>query len=459
MARGVIVAGLGGGSGKSVVAVGLCRVLKNMGMTVTPFKKGPDYIDAGWLEKGAGRPCYNLDPFLMDPELIRSSFGHHLTADGVAIVEGNRGLFDGVDARGAYSTAELARILNLPVILVVDCTKTTRTVAAMVLGCRNLDPGLNLAGVVLNRIGTERQRKVITEAVEADAGVPVVGAVFRSRDDVFPQRHLGVTPGPEHLEAEAAVERLAARIEEQVDCARLLELMGECEPIADVAADDAGGSGRVIGVIRDSAFQFYYPDNLEQLVARGAGIVEIDAISAPTLPRIDALYIGGGFPETNGPALAENKSFRDDLKKMARAGLPIYAECGGLIYLGESLETGGRVYPMSGILPIRFSMHRKPQAHGYTVLTTERDNPFYRPGQVIRGHEFRYSRVDYWDGSTSDLVFAVERGVGFADGRDGVRRDNVLGLYTHVHALSTPEWAEGLISAATASGPGRCPGP
>jgi len=458
MSRGVIIAGLGGGSGKSVVAVGLCRALANAGFAVSPFKKGPDYIDAGWLGLAARRPCHNLDPFLMDADTIRDSFRRHLAEGGIAVVEGNRGLFDGVDARGGYSTAELARILSLPVVLVVDCTRTTRTVAAMVLGCRMLEPDIEIAGVVLNRIGTERQRRVITDAVEGDAGVPVLGAVFRSRDDVFPQRHLGVTPGPEHADAEEAVEKLAARISEQVDRERIVVLAGECSA-ASGSEETGHGSGPVIGVLRDSAFQFYYPDNLAALESLGARLVEIDATSAAALPEVDGLYIGGGFPETNGEALAENISFREDLKRLALAGLPVYAECGGLIYLGESLENEGRVYPMSGILPIRFKMEKRPQGHGYTELLAEKDNPFYAPGTVIRGHEFRYSRVNHWDGADSDLVFRMRRGVGFVHGRDGVCRGNVLGLYTHVHALATKEWAEGMVSAAGCRAKERCPEP
>ena len=452
MAKGLIIAGLGGGSGKSVVAVGLCRALKEMGREVTPYKKGPDYIDAGWLEKAAGRPCYNLDPYLMDARTIRASFARHLSDSGLAIIEGNRGLFDGVDASGGYSTAELARILDLPVVLVVDCTKTTRTVAAMVLGCLRLEEDLDIAGVVLNRIGTERQRQLITEAVETYAGVPVLGAVFRSREDAFPQRHLGVTPGPEHIGAEAAVVRLAKRIREQIDCEKILGLMGDCPAAEDSGSGRERSSGLRVGVIRDSAFQFYYPDNLEQLAASGAELVEIDATRASSLPELDALYIGGGFPETNGALLAENRSFRDDLKIMARAGLPVYAECGGLIFLGESIEASGVVYPMCGVLPIRFSMQRRPQAHGYTELLTERENPFYPPGLIIRGHEFRYSRVEHWDGRDTDLVFAVKRGTGFSGGRDGVLRDRVLALYTHVHGLATPQWAEGVITAAGKKG-------
>ena len=458
MSRGVIIAGLGGGSGKSVVAVGLCRALANAGFAVSPFKKGPDYIDAGWLGLAARRPCHNLDPFLMDADTIRDSFRRHLAEEGIAVVEGNRGLFDGVDSRGGYSTAELARILSLPVVLVVDCTKTTRTVAAMVLGCRMLEPDIDIAGVVLNRIGTERQRQVISEAVEGDAGVPVLGAVFRSRDDVFPQRHLGVTPGPEHADAEEAVEKLAARISEQVDRERIVALAGECSA-ACVSGETGPGSGPVIGVVRDSAFQFYYPDNLAALESLGARLVEIDATRDPGLPPLDGLYIGGGFPETNAAALAENAGLRGELKSLALAGLPVYAECGGLIYLGESLEHEGRVYPMTGVLPIRFKMARRPQGHGYTELLTERDNPFYPRGAVVRGHEFRYSRVNHWDGDPDELVFRVRRGVGFAGKRDGVRRARVLGLYTHVHALATREWARGMLSAAGTRARERSPGP
>lgn len=469
--RGLVVAGLSGGSGKSVVAVGLAAAFARQGRQVAVFKKGPDYIDAGWLALAAGRPCYNLDPYLMRPETMLASFARHAEAAELVLVEGNRGLYDGVDVEGRFSTAELAKLLGLPVLLLVDCTKTTRTVAAQVLGCLRFDEALALRGVVLNRIGGARHEEIVRQAVERYTGLPVVGAIPRSRHDVFPQRHLGVTPACEHSEADAAVATLAERAETHLDLARIRELMG---PVRLAATEQNGGetavkeiaaaSGKLadghvlpetnrstvrIGYLRDAAFQFYYAENLEALTEAGAELVAINALTARELPAIDALYIGGGFPETSAPELAANESFRRSLRQAAADGLPIYAECGGLIFLGEAITLAGQEYPLAGVLPVRFGLHRKPQAHGYTVLAVRADNPFYPPGTVIKGHEFRYSTVEQWPGDPADLVFAMERGTGFSHHRDGLTIHNTLALYTHVHALGTPEWAPALVAAAT----------
>lgn len=448
--RGLVVAGMGGGTGKSVVAVGLVAALARQGVTVAPFKKGPDYIDAGWLALAAGRPCYNLDPYLMAAEVMVASFGRQALGADVALVEGNRGLYDGVDVEGRCSTAELAKLLNLPVLLVVDCTKTTRTVAAQVLGCRELDREVRIAGVVLNRIGTGRHEALVREAVERYTGIPVVGAIPRSRHDVFPQRHLGITPTPEHDAADTAIGSLAERIAQHLDLERIKTLMAEVPAPAAVASGPAGPAGRPvrIGYLKDAAFQFYYTENLEALVASGAELVAINALTAEDLPEIDGLYIGGGFPETSARELVANAGFRAAIKRAAEQGLPIYAECGGLIYLGERLTLDGVEYPLVGLFPIHFTLQRKPQAHGYTVLTAAADNPFYAKGETIKGHEFRYSRVEHYDGDPAKLAFRMERGVGFKDGRDGLIRNNVLALYTHIHALGTPQWAPALVAKA-----------
>lgn len=454
---GLVVAGLAGGSGKSVVAVGLTAALARQGFRVAPFKKGPDYIDAGWLGMAAGQPCYNLDPYLMPWAVLRRSFLRHCQASDYAVVEGNRGLFDGVDLEGTCSTAELAVGLQLPVLLVVDCTKSTRTVAALVLGCRNFDPRLRLAGVVLNRIGTSRHESIVRQAVEHYTGIPVLGALPRSREDVFPQRHLGVTPGPEHDDAAGAIERLAAWAEQYLELAAIKERMAGIDrlPVTGTGSDPdisatAGATPVRIGIIRDSAFQFYYQENLEALQDEGAELVEINAMTDRRLPAIDALYIGGGFPENSARELAANCSFLDSLREQVAAGLPVYAECGGLIYLGHSLAMAGEVHRLADVFPVDFVLERKPQAHGYTRLVLEEDNPFYPVGSVIGGHEFRYSRVVSWPEKTARLAGRMERGVGFAAGRDGLVHKNVLALYTHVHALGTPAWAPALAARARA---------
>ncbi len=446
--RGIMVAGLSGGSGKSVAAVGITAALAGQGMRIAPFKKGPDYIDAGWLQLAAGRPCHNLDPYLMSAALIRQSCVEHAAGTQLAIVEGNRGLFDGVDLNGSYSSAELAAILHLPIILTVDCTKMTRTVAALVLGCQQLGSDIAIRGLVLNRIGSPRHERVIRQAVEYYTDVQVVGAIPRLSSDVFPQRHIGITPCPEYAGAEEAVKKLAAMIREHIDLEAVLAL---AEPMADGREDTApqrlSKERHVrIGVIRDAAFQFYYPENLQALEQCGAELVEINALRAAALPEIDGLYIGGGFPETSVAQLAANSVFRHDLRQRVEDGMPVYAECGGLIYLCESLEVGGQSYDLTGVYPVRLRMEKKPQAHGYTILEALANNAVYAPGSVIKGHEFRYSKVLSSTVKKEDMAFAVQRGVGFAHGRDGLVYKNCLALYTHVHALGTPEWAEGFVA-------------
>ncbi|HIP82986.1 MAG TPA: hydrogenobyrinic acid a,c-diamide synthase (glutamine-hydrolyzing) [Desulfocapsa sulfexigens] len=450
MTKGIIVAGLSGGSGKSVVSVGLTAAFASQGKIVVPFKKGPDYIDAGWMRLAAGRNCYNPDPFLMSTEVIKASFLAHTEGADLVILEGNRGLYDGVNIEGGYSTAELSLSLNLPILLVVNCTKTTRTVAAMVLGCLKLDERIDIRGVILNQIGTKRHHSIVTQAVEKYTGLPVLGSVPRMKRDIFPMRHLGVTPHQEYEGSDEAMQLLAETATEHLDLDRIQEIMapiGERKVIAEKQEPENEKKLR-IGVLMDTAFQFYYSENLEALEQTGAELIAINAMEEEILPELDGLYIGGGFPETSAKALAANISFRNSVKAAAERGLPIYAECGGLIYLGESIELDGEVYPLAGVFPIRFGMSNKPQAHGYSIFEVDKQNPFYERGAEIKGHEFRYSTILEWSGKSEDLVFKMRRGVGFSEGREGLVMNNVLALYTHIHALGTPEWAQGFM--------GRC---
>ncbi|MCI5165051.1 MAG: cobyrinate a,c-diamide synthase [Candidatus Electrothrix sp. GM3_4] len=450
----IVIAGLSGGSGKSVASVALTASLRRSGHKVVPFKKGPDYIDAGWMTTAAGHPCYNLDPYLMADAVLADSFQRQATGADYALIEGNRGLYDGVTAEGGFSTADLAVQLDLPVLLVVNCSKTTRTVAALVLGCRELDKRVRLAGVILNQIATPRHERIITESVEKYTGIPVVGIIPRMKTDIFPMRHLGVTPHQEYGEAEtdAAVDRLAAIAEEHFDLERIIGLMEQrsFSPAPSVVITTAEKEQPVrIGVLRDAAFQFYYQENLEALQEGGAELVMINALTAEALPDdLNALYIGGGFPETSARQLADNVSFRDSVRQAAEQGLPIYAECGGLIFLGRSIILDGVEYPLAGVFPVTFSMSAKPQAHGYSTFRVDQENPFYPLGTQVKGHEFRYSVVESWDGGPKDLALQMERGTGFKGNRDGLLKKNVLVLYTHVLAPGTPEWAAGLLRAA-----------
>lgn len=447
--KGIVIAGLAGGSGKSVVSVGLTAYLTGKGRRVVPFKKGPDYIDAGWLALAADQECYNLDPYLMSNEAIQASFNRHSKNAEIVVVEGNRGIYDGVNSRGGYSTAELAISLKLPVVLVVNCIKTTRTVAAMVLGCKMLDKRIDIRGVILNHIATKRQQQIVTEAVEEATGIPVLGVIPRMKRDIFPMRHLGMIPYQEYTGSHEAISYLAKIIEESVDVQKLEDCMEKVQSgthTANSLKQFAPKQADVkIGVIQDAAFQFYYAENLEALIAQGAELIVVNALTDESLPPLDGLYIGGGFPETSAKELAANQQFRRSVKEAADSGLPIYAECGGLIYLGESIFLDDKAYPLAGVFPTRFGMSEKPQAHGYSIFRVEGDNPFYSEGATIKGHEFRYSTILEWAGKKEELVLKMERGKGFSGGRDGLRYKNVMALYTHVHACGTPQWAEGFV--------------
>ena len=454
----VVISALRGGSGKTVLSIGVITALTARGNSVAPFKKGPDYIDAGWLALAAGRPCYNLDTFLLSAEAIRRSFCLHSPAADSAVIEGNRGLFDGIDLGGATSTAELAKLLQAPVVLCLDCTKTTRTMAVVVCGLIGFDPGLAIRGVILNRVAGARHESILRRSIEHYSGVPVIGAVPKLDREIFPERHMGLVPTPEHGWAADSIGAIGRVASEHIDLDAFVGIARSAPPVEESVCHPAAAESRKaprppvvrIGILRDSAFQFYYPENIEALSAAGADILMISPLVDKDLPDIDALYIGGGFPETHAPELAANTAFSRRLRELVEEGLPVYAECGGLMYLGEALEVEGRRHAMAGVLPVAFALFKRPQGHGYTVLSVEGENPYYPAGAEIRGHEFHYSRVVRWGGRDRDLVFRMQRGAGIRAGRDGILYKNVLATYTHIHALGTPDWAAGLVRNAAA---------
>jgi cobyrinic acid a,c-diamide synthase len=450
----VVLSGLSGGSGKTIATLGLTEVWRRKGLSVAPFKKGPDYIDAAWHALSAGRPGRNLDTFLMSPEVILGSLREHSRFADIALVEGNRGLYDGMDAQGTHSTAELAKLIEAPVILVVNCRKATRTVAASVLGCKMMDEKLNFGGVILNDVANIRQEMLIRTAVEEDAGVPVLGAIPRMKNLPFSERHLGLLPPQENPRASEALDRLFEAVRDNVDIDAIWRLAASAPALPSgphriSKAATPAGTGPRIGVLRDSAFTFYYPENLEALERLGARLVEINSLRDKTLPPVDALYIGGGFPETHARELAENETFRASLRQRVEEGLPVYAECGGLIFLGESVRFRGKTYPMTGVFPVGFSVEEKPQGHGYAVVKTDRPNAFFAPGTVLRGHEFHYARP--CDIGVIETAFSVRRGCGFHGGRDGLVYKNVLATFCHVHALGEERWARALVKSASSS--------
>jgi cobyrinic acid a,c-diamide synthase len=447
----LVIAGASGDSGKTLASLGLLLAASREGLCARAFKKGPDYIDAAWLGWASAHAARNLDTFLMGFERVAASFARHATPDGLNVIEGNRGLYDGVDARGTHSTAELAKALSAPVLLVVNGTKVTRTAAAWVLGCQKLDPAVRIAGVILNQVSTARHERIVREAIESVCGVPVLGVLPRiERKNLLPQRHLGLVTPEEHPSLDELKQELIA-VAAHLDFAKILAIAREASAFSLPATTEAelpDGSGLTIGYLKDSAFTFYYADNLEALESTGAKLVPISALSAQALPEaLDALYIGGGFPETHTAQLASNHTFLESLALAARRGLPVYAECGGLMLLARLIEWRGERHPMAGVLPIDIEVLPTPQGHGYTELAVDRPNPFFPAGLALRGHEFHYSRV-VLDGPAPQTACQVARGSGSFEHRDGIVAGNVWASYTHLNALATPEWAAGVLNAA-----------
>ncbi len=450
----IVIAALRGGAGKTTLSVALTVALRHQGILIAPFKKGPDYIDAAWLAQAASGPAFNLDTYLMGSERVVQSFTRHAAKNGVSIIEGNRGLYDGVNSAGQFSTAELAKLLAAPVILVIDCDKVTRTAAAMVLGCQALDPKVDIQGVILSRVNGNRHASVIRRSIEESTGLPVYGMVPRLPDLPFVQRHLGLIPPDESTGVHRALEKAGDMARDYLDVSGLLAV-ARSAPSWRIGAFPKPARARrgitepaTIGVIRDAAFQFYYQENIEALTDLGARVIQISALEDKVLPPVDALYIGGGFPETQAEPLAQNESFRRSVKESAERGLPIYAECGGFIYLGESLTISHRCYPMVGALPVAFGMERRPQGHGYTTLTVDRENPFFPMGTTITGHEFHYCRILAREDREMHTAFSIQKGTGIDGAREGLCRKNILAGFTHVHALGAPEWANALIAKA-----------
>lgn len=444
----VTVAGLAGDSGKTLLSLGLVRVLGERGLAVAPFKKGPDYIDAAWLGVAAGRPGRNLDTFLMNAAGLGRALAPAQQAD-VVVIEGNRGLFDGLDAEGTHSTAALAARLGSPVLLVVDSTKATRTIAAVVLGCRLFDPAIDLAGVILNRVGTGRQESLIRRAVEETAGVPVVGALPRLcvDGDPLPGRHLGLVTAAERPERDEAVQSAANAVRDHVDVEKVLAI-ARTAPVVDLPQQPMPrhGSPVRLAVLRDEAFSFYYPENLDALSAAGAELVFVSPLHAEGLPEVDGVVIGGGFPEVYVERLAANGAFMASLRRAASQGVPVYAECGGLMLLARTLQVGGCTFPMANVLDLEVEQRGKPQGHGYVEGRVTGANPFFATGTALRGHEFHYSTV-IGGGDAGQTAMTLTRGVGIGSQRDGVVRGSIWASYTHLHALSSPQWAEAVTDA------------
>ncbi len=437
-------------SGKTTVTLGLCAALAAQGQHVQPFKKGPDYIDPMWLAQASGRPCYNLDPWLMTPAQIRGLFAQHAARADISIVEGNKGLYDGLALDGSNSNAALAHMLEMPVLLVIDARGMTRGIAPLILGYQAFDKNLRIGGVILNRLGGSRHEAKLRAVIEHYTDVPVLGAIAEDEDLAVAERHLGLMPSNEHAQAAAQVQRIGARIAAQVDLQRVRELAASAAPFqAEVLPAPAPltWTPRVrIAIARDQAFGFYYPDDLQALEAAGALLLPFDTLKDPALPpRVDGLFIGGGFPELFLPQLQANAALRAQIADRVEAGLPTYAECGGLMYLARSISWQGQTARMVGAIPADVVMHRKPVGRGYVTLQASGHMPWHGlRGKEVRAHEFHYSELQGLP-AQARYAWQVQRGHGIDGQVDGFVSRNLFASYAHLRSLGPDGWAPAFV--------------
>jgi len=447
-------------SGKTMVSIGLCAALKARGHVVQPYKKGPDYIDPMWLSQAAGHPCRNLDLYLMERGDIVATFARHSAE--VNLVEGNKGLYDGLALDGSNSNAALAKMLDLPVFLVIDARGMTRGIAPLILGYQAFDRDINIAGVILNNLGGSRHESKLRAVIEHYTDVPVIGAIHHDERLSIVERHLGLMPSNESHVATAKIKQIGEAIAEQVDLDRLLELSQKppLEVPSAVIPFPCKDKMR-IGIAQDRAFGFYYADDLDALVAAGGELVPFDTLRDDNLPDVDALYIGGGFPETCAAELEANSTLRAQIKQAIENGMPAYAECGGLMYLSRGIDYQGRHYQMVGAIPGDVKMHAKPVGRGYVHLKEEEAHPWPRPqlnplpqasegenvsgNALIRAHEFHYSSLENLP-RDSRFAYHVERGYGIDGERDGLVLHNLLASYTHLRTIGSCYWATRFVA-------------
>ncbi len=441
-------------SGKTTLSIGLTRALQQRGRRVQPFKKGPDYIDPLWLSRAAGRSCLNLDYHTTPPDEIRASFARAMAGADVGFVEGNVGLFDSVDLLGAYSNAELAKLIQAPVLLVVDVQGMSRGIAPLLLGYLAFDPTLNIAGVIFNKVGSARHEANLRSVVEHYTDLPVLGALPRLTEISIEERHLGLMPSNEAAAAESTVDRIAELVAAHVDVAAVERIAVAAPTPLDPPPSPLQCASRDktvrIGIARDEAFGFYYPDDLAALECGGAELLSFSPLVDTALPDVDALFLGGGFPEMRMRELEANGAMRTAVADFVSAGGPVYAECGGLMYLMERLHWQDRSCRMCGVLRADVAMHQRPQGRGYVRLAETEAFPWPRgdrPAQAteVHAHEFHHSAVI---APPPDWVYGyrVLRGQGVDGRHDGIVWRNLLANYAHLRDVGGGGWTSRFLA-------------
>ena len=469
----LLIAGTHSGVGKTTVMMGLLQALAKRGITVQPFKSGPDYIDPGFHTQVSDRPCRNLDSWLVPPQGLLSLFQRSAQGVHLALIEGMMGLYDGIGPVGEEgSTAQLAKQLRCPVLLVLDASSLSRSAAAVVRGYLQFDRGVKIVGCFLNRVSGLSHFHLIKEGIEKLAGVPVVGFLPQDERLKLPERHLGLVPSQEDRGWKHLLAPLSVRVREGVDLAAIQRLAHRAEPLdcgSETMARGGAGmprGGRIhtgrrgpqagrpttplvrvpIAIAMDEAFHFYYPENLELLEELGGELIPFSPLCDTALPSgAAALYLGGGFPEVYAPQLARNGKLFRAIRQAVSAGLPTYAECGGLMFLARSIaDSRGRPYPMAGLIPAEVQMTSRLQSFGYKQLHALRPNLLAGSGEAARGHEFHHS-VCRGIPVRKTAAYTATPAAGGNRRIEGYARKNLLASYIHLHFLSRPRWAERFV--------------
>ncbi len=452
----IILAGDRSSSGKTTISVGIMSLLHERGLKVQPFKVGLDYIDPSYHTMVTDRQSENLDGFLMPDPAILEAFQHSAEGSDIAVIEGVRGLYEGLESLSDVgSTAQIAKVLKAPVILVVDAQSITRSTAAIVKGYKDFDKGVNIKGVILNKVGSERHAEKAKLAIEKYTGVEVLGAIPRNKGMNLTMRHLGLIPAREGASRvdgfEDRISKIKAIIKENVNIDRILEIARAApglKPVKSSIFTKEKSAGVRIGIALDEAFNFYYKDNVDLLTLKGAEVVYFSPLHDSVIPEVDGLIFGGGYPEFYPGELSDNHSMRKSVADASTNGMPIYAECGGMMYLTKALEDqNGKRFDMVGVMDGIASM-KHIRTIGYVIGRFEKDTPIGAKGTYFKGHEFHYSVITDVP-ADAKFAYRMDRGIGIKDGMDGMMVNNTLGTYTHLHAASYLQFAKNFVDACT----------
>ena len=447
----IVIGGTHSGVGKTSIAIGIMGALARKGGRVQGFKIGPDFLDTSFHTAVTGRPSRNLDSWMIPRKKIPRIFASGCEGADVAIIEGVMGVFDGVDGKSeAASTSEVAKMLKAPVILVIDAYGLAGSAAALVLGYKGLDPEMQLSGVVLNRVAGDAHEEMCRDAIKRHSKVPVLGAIPMSRDIALPERHLGLVPATE-IENRKVLDRIIDHVESHVDLDRIEDLARSAAELPVPKKPDVryetDRNDTVIAVAKDRAFNFYYQETLDRLVEAGARLEFFSPIDDKVIPEnARGLYIGGGYPEVYGSGLAANHSMLNSVAKYAEDGMPIYAECGGLMYLTRSIQDlDGAEHRTVGLLDAKTSMVKRLTL-SYTLAKATRPNILTRTGNLVRGHEFHFSALKDVP-RDAEFAYELKRGIGIGDGRDGWTCYSTLASYMHTNFASDDRMAERFVEA------------